>query len=236
MEGTAETSASRGRSVAGLALLGGLLLAAILVPFFLWEERIATATAAFLQAPHSRWLMAVALAGLLAADILLPVPSSLVNLAAGSLLGLWGGTAVAWVGLMASTVAGYLLGQGASGTALRRLVGSHEGRVARAHVSYGDWGLVVCRGVPVLAEASVVLAGFNRMPFQRFLAVCALSNLGIAAAYSAIGAYALDTGSFLLAFAGAVCVPALGLFLTRTLRAEGSPPRAWKPPPRVRPR
>ncbi len=207
------------RAVAGWTVLGGLLLAAILVPFFLWEERLGAATAAFLQMPHSRGLIAVALVGLLAADIVLPVPSSLVNITAGSVLGLWGGTAVSWAGLMMSAVAGYLIGQGASGTALRRLVGNNEGRVARATASYGHWGLVVCRGVPVLAEASVVLAGFNHMPFRRFLAVCALSNLGIAAAYSVIGAYAVDTGSFLLAFAGALCVPALGLFLTRNLRA-----------------
>jgi uncharacterized membrane protein YdjX (TVP38/TMEM64 family) len=200
-------------------VLGGLLLAAILVPFFLWEDRIGAATAAFLQAPHSRWLLAVSLAGLLAADLVLPVPSSLVNVAAGSLLGLWGGTAVSWTGLMVSTVVGYFIGQSASGTALRRLVGSHEERVARAQTSYGQWGLMVCRGVPVLAEASVVLAGFNRMPLRPFLLVCSLSNLGIAVTYSAVGAFAMDTSSFLLACASAVGVPALGVFLTRKLRA-----------------
>ncbi|KFA90824.1 hypothetical protein Q664_25900 [Archangium violaceum Cb vi76] len=220
MERAAEAPVSRERTVAGWTLLGTLLLTAILVPFFLWEERLLAATTAFLQMPHSRGLSAVALAGLLAADIVLPVPSSLVNLAAGSLLGSWVGTAVSWTGLMVSAVVGYLLGQGASATALRRLVGNSEGRAAAVIATHGHWGLMVCRGVPVLAEASVVLAGFHRMPFRRFLAVCALSNLGIATAYSALGAYAVDTGSFLVAFAGAVCVPALGLFLTRKLRAE----------------
>ncbi|HEX5748942.1 MAG TPA: VTT domain-containing protein [Archangium sp.] len=220
MERATEAPVSRARTVAGWTALGALLLTAILVPFFLWEDRIHAATTAFLQMPHSRGWMAGVLAGLLAADIVLPVPSSLVNLAAGSLLGLWAGTAVSWVGLMGSSVAGYLLGQGASATALRRLVGHDEGRAARVTSALGPWALVVCRGVPVLAEASVVLAGFNRMPWRRFLAVCALSNLGIAAAYSAIGAYAVDTGSFLVAFAGAVCVPALGFFLTRGLQAR----------------
>lgn len=220
MERAAEAPVSRERTVAGWMVLGALLLTAILVPFFLWEERLLAATTAFLQMPHSRGLIALALAGLLAADIVLPVPSSLVNLAAGSLLGPWGGTAVSWTGLMVSAVVGYLLGQGASATALRRLVGNSEGRAAAVIAAHGHWGLMVCRGVPVLAEASVVLAGFHRMPFLRFLAVCALSNLGIATAYSALGAYAVDTGSFLVAFAGALCVPALGLFLTRKLRAE----------------
>jgi uncharacterized membrane protein YdjX (TVP38/TMEM64 family) len=219
MGSVAEPQVPKGRTVAGWTVLGGLLLAAILVPFFLWEERIGAATAAFLQGPHSPWLLSAALMGLLAADIVLPVPSSLVNITAGSVLGLWGGMATSWAGLMMSAVAGYFIGQGASGTALRRLVGSSQARAHRAIASYGAWGLMVCRGVPVLAEASVVLAGFNHMPFRRFLAVCALSNLGIAAAYSAVGVYAVDTGSFLLAFAAALCVPALGLLLTRKPRA-----------------
>ncbi|HYO51353.1 TVP38/TMEM64 family protein [Archangium sp.] len=205
--------------MAGWTVLGVVLLAAILVPFFLWEERIHAATSAFLRMPHSRWLIAVALGGLLAADIVLPVPSSIVNTAAGSLLGFWAGAASSWAGLMVSVVVGYFLGWGASGTALRRLVGGNEARVSRAAARHGHWALAVFRAVPVLAEASVVLAGFNRMPFRRFLATCALSNLGLAVTYSAIGAYAVDGGSFLLAFAGAICVPAAGMFLARRLRA-----------------
>lgn len=213
--------ASPGRRVLGWMVLGALLLAAILVPFFLWEDRINAATEAFLREPHARWLIAVVLGGLLAADIVLPVPSSIVNTAAGSLLGFWGGTGAAWAGLMANTVVGYFLGRGASTTALHRLVGSQAVREAQdANVS-GAWALVVFRAVPVLAEASVVLAGFRRMPLRRFLATCALSNLGIAAAYAAIGAYAMDVGSFLLAFAGAIGVPAVGMLLTRRSPRRG---------------
>lgn len=206
---------SMGRAVVGWAVLGTLLLAAILIPFFLWEERINAATETFLREPHARWLLALVLGGLLAADVVLPVPSSIVNTAAGSLLGFWAGTGASWAGLMGSAVGGYVLGRGASATALSRLVGDREQRLTRTAGRHGAWALVVFRAVPVLAEASVILAGFNRMPFRRFVGTCALSNLGIAAAYAAIGAYAMDMGSFLLAFAGAIGVPALGMLLTR---------------------
>ncbi|WP_044187039.1 TVP38/TMEM64 family protein [Hyalangium minutum] len=216
---------TQGRRVLGWAVLGVLLLAAILVPFFLWEDRIAAATEAFLAEPHARWVIAGVLGGLLAADIVLPVPSSIVNTAAGSLLGFWGGVGAAWAGLMVSTVVGYFLGKGASATALHRLVGSQASRGTVAGAD-GTWTLVVFRTVPVLAEASVILAGFRRMPLRRFLVACALSNLGVAAAYSAIGAYAMDVGSFLLAFAGAIGVPALGMLLTRRLKASAAAPSA----------
>lgn len=209
---------TRWRGVLGWTVLGALLMAAILVPFFLWQDRIDAATEAFLREPHARWVIAGVLGGLLAADIVLPVPSSIVNTAAGSLLGFWGGAGAAWAGLMVSTGVGYFLGKGASATALHRLVGSRASRGEAVLGGDGAWTLVVCRAVPVLAEASVILAGFRRMPLRRFLVTCALSNLGIAAAYSAIGAYAVGLGSFLFAFAGAIGVPALGMLLTRSLR------------------
>jgi uncharacterized membrane protein YdjX (TVP38/TMEM64 family) len=214
----------------GWTVLSVLLLSAILIPFFLWEDRINAATSAFLAEPHSRWLIATALGGLLAADIVLPVPSSIVNTAAGSLLGFWAGAAASWTGLMVGAVLGYWMGMGASATALRKLVGGNAERVAHATGRYGDWGLMLCRAVPVLAEASVVVAGFNRMPFRRFLALCALSNLGIAAAYAAIGAYAMDAGSFLLAFAGAICVPGVGMWLARRWRLTRPEPPADQRP------
>jgi hypothetical protein len=53
------------------------------------------------------------------------------------------------------------------------------------------------------------------MPFGRFLVLSALSNFGLAATYSAVGAYSVNAGSFLLAFAGAIGVPAIGMTLTR---------------------
>lgn len=213
----------------GWAVLGVLLLTFILVPFFLWEERITAATAAFLREPHARWLIAMVLGGLLAVDIVLPVPSSIINTAAGSLLGAWAGASTAWAGLMASTVMGYLLGKGASATALHSLLGSEAGQLAQSASRFGPWALAVFRPVPVLAEASVILAGFSRMPFRSFLASCALSNLGIAAVYAAIGAHAMDSGSFLLAFAGAIGVPALGMLLTRLSRLTRESPPAASP-------
>lgn len=221
MEETRQVESSGGRFLVGQVVLGTLLLTCILVPFFLWEERLGEATAALLRAPRSRWWMALVLGGLLAADLALPVPSSLVATAAGSLLGFWGGAGVSWAGLMVGSLAGYWLGRGASATSLRRWVGGSEERVARYIERQGSWALVVCRAVPVLAEASVVLAGFHRMRPLRFVFLCALSNLGLACTYAALGAWAVDAGSFVLAFVSAMVLPAAGMYVTRG--------RGWRP-------
>jgi hypothetical protein len=53
------------------------------------------------------------------------------------------------------------------------------------------------------------------MPWPSFLALAALSNLGISAAYAAVGAWSARVSSFLLAFAGAVLLPLAALLLAR---------------------
>jgi uncharacterized membrane protein YdjX (TVP38/TMEM64 family) len=151
------------------------------------------------------------LAGLLALDVLLPVPSSLVSTAAGAMLGFWGGVASSWLGMTAGCLLGYWLGT-------RAPLSADMERVARARNRYGDLALVLFRAVPVLAEASVLFAGFTRMPRARFLRVTALSNLGISAAYAGAAVYSARKESFLLAFGGAMAIPAAGLLVARLLR------------------
>jgi membrane protein DedA with SNARE-associated domain len=115
---------------------------------------------------------------------------------------------------------GYLLGRGAGGAAIQKLLGpAEEARMAAAARRHGPWLLAVFRAVPVLAEASVIFAGASRMPLRTFLPIVALSNLGVAAAYGAVGALAAEAASFLVVFAASILVPALGLLVARLLRA-----------------
>ena len=78
--------------------------------------------------------------------------------------------------------------------------------------------IVVLRAVPVLAEASVVLAGLSEMPLRRFLFLTGLANLGIAATYAAVGAFAVEANSFLVAFAGSILLPGLAMLSARLFR------------------
>jgi uncharacterized membrane protein YdjX (TVP38/TMEM64 family) len=194
----------------------GLLLAAILVPFFLFGESLEAAAHLFLEAHPPDWQVALVLSGLLAGDIVLPVPSSLVSTAAGALLGFWGGTAASWAGMMVASGLGYQIGARAGESALRRMAGeSAVARLAGLAASHGHWFLLAFRAVPVLAETSVVFAGASHMSRRGFFTTAALANLGISATYAAIGASAVRTGSFLLLFAGMVLLPALALWLVR---------------------
>ena len=189
------------------------MLAAILIPFFLWEEPILAWFETWRTATPSAAVAAL-LAALLAADILLPVPSSLVSTAAGALLGFVPGALVSWAGMTAGSLIGYALGRGAASSA-RWLPGADRARLEHARARYCDWVVIVFRSVPVLAEASAVFAGASGMARGRFLTLAALANLGISLAYAGAGAFAAGRESFLLAFAAAVALPGLAMLLLR---------------------
>jgi membrane protein DedA with SNARE-associated domain len=147
------------------------------------------------------------------------------------LLGFGWGSTVVWTGMTAGCVIGYATGARGSGAA-RRFIG--EDGIARASAlmeRYGDLTLVLCRPVPVLAEASVVFAGLVRADYGRFVRLTAASNLGIAAGYAAVGAFSrhLDAYSFLVAFLGALLLPGLFILVSRRTygrTAADSGPRA----------
>jgi membrane protein DedA with SNARE-associated domain len=136
-----------------------------------------------------------------------------------SLLGAgWGGASVA-LGMTLGGWLGYALGRWGGEPLARRVAGAAElARAARVMDRFGGWLLLVCRGVPVLAEASTLLAGATRLDPLRFGVVTALGNLGLALAYSLIAVLEL-TGyaAWLLPLSFGVAVPALALLALRGL-------------------
>jgi uncharacterized membrane protein YdjX (TVP38/TMEM64 family) len=204
------------------AIIWIVLIAIVLVPFFLFEETFNAYADRIARGEGSTAFAALAIGGLLALDVFLPVPSSIVSTAAGVLLGFWRGSAVVWIGMTIGCLIGYAVGRRSTPLA-RRLVGPDGlDRAARLADRYGPWAVVLCRPIPVLAEATVVFAGLVRAPLRRFLVLTGWSNLGIAVGYAAIGAFSMRVESFLLAFIGAIAVPGLALLVAK-LASAGVP-------------
>ena len=197
------------------AVLWVLLIGVVLVPFVLFEDQFNALAAQITGGGVSRAVAASAIFALLALDVFLPVPSSLVATAAGVLLGFVAGAAVVWLGMTAGCLLGYFLGRRASAGAAW-IVGRESLRRAEDLMRrYGDLALVICRPVPVVAEASIVFAGVARAPMTRVLWLTALANLGIAAGYAAFGAFSMRMDSFVAAFVGALALPAVALGISR---------------------
>jgi uncharacterized membrane protein YdjX (TVP38/TMEM64 family) len=205
-------------------VVSAVLLAAILVPFVLFEDWFNELAGHLMRREAPAWSVAGAIVGLLAADVFLPIPSSVVAVASGLLLDFWRGAAAVWAGMMAGCLFGYGFGAGASAAARRFVGGAGMANAERLSTRYGDYAIILCRPVPVLAEASVIVAGIVRRPLGRFLNLTAWSNLGVAMGYSAIGAFSMRLDSFLLAFLGSLAVPGLAILISRLWFARGQLP------------
>jgi uncharacterized membrane protein YdjX (TVP38/TMEM64 family) len=138
------------------------------------------------ELPGERWLSAVdqdALlfgltgAGLLAADVLLPIPSSIMGTMLGARLGFLTGLGWCWVGLMLGNLLGYLTG--------RLLLSRFGDRLPQAPTLMV---LFLSRPVPVFAEAVTFTAGAERMPLRHFAAAAGSGNLVYALALTGNGA------------------------------------------------
>lgn len=127
--------------------------------------------------------------GLLVADVVLPVPSSIVMVAHGAAFGAVAGAALSVAGGTGAAYAGWLLGRRAD--PLRRWVSDDER--ARAERLLRRWGLlavVVTRPVPLLAETVAIAAGTARLSPAKVVAAAALGTLPVAVAYALAGAAA----------------------------------------------
>ncbi len=207
----AKPSPSPGSRRLRWTVLWVILIATVLLPFLLFERQFEQLATWLAQGHASGWATAAAIGALLALDVFLPVPSSIVSTGAGVLLGFWKGTLVIWIGMNFGCAIGYLFGAYAAAPA-RRLVGIDGlARAGKVMEQYGLWAMVVCRPIPVLAESSVVFAGLVKSPLAPFLWLTTLADLGIALAYAAVGAFSMRAGSFLLTFAGAIALPGVAL-------------------------
>ncbi len=191
-----------------------IVLAFIIVPFVLLEDASEVISRDILRDKRNSAIVALLGAGLLAADSILPVPSSIVATAMGALFGTAAGTAINVVGLTAGCALAYWIGRALRGFNRAKLHRGDYNAVAVLMHRYGDIALVLCRAVPVLAEASVILAGTFRLPVWRVIGMTALANLAVGGLYAAIGATAVQLPA-VGAFALALLLPGLafGIFV-----------------------
>lgn len=183
-------------------------LAVPIVPFALWGAPLERAITRWAGDAADRPEAALLVAGVLAVDVFLPVPSSLVSTVGGAKLGFLAGTLASWLGMTAGAALGLAVARRWGTPLARWLAGDDElERLSTVAKRYGVQTLVFMRPLPVVAEAAVLLLGASRVPWHRVAWPLALSNLGVAAAYSAAGNLALARSALPLAMALSVALP-----------------------------
>lgn len=154
---------------------------------------------------HGPWAAGVSIA-LLAGDIFLPVPSSVVMTLNGQLFGLAGGAGVSFAGSMLAWIGCYWLGR-LFGWGVAKKKDDAADPVAGRLRRYGVLLLIATRPVPILAELTAATAGVARMGWWRFLAGAAAGTAPICLLYAWVGWRSNDLADSFVALAVAVGLP-----------------------------
>ena len=183
-----------------------LLIVAAMMAFFLLSFLMVEALGIPLLADPGPWmghggvLAAVLGVSLLIADVLLPVPSSLVMVAHGALFGVVMGTFLSLLGSVGAALFGFAIGR-RGGKLLARVVPPEErARADRMLARWGTLAVVVTRPVPILAETVAIMAGASPLGWGRTALAALIGSLPPALLYALTGATVANFQSTSLMF------------------------------------
>jgi uncharacterized membrane protein YdjX (TVP38/TMEM64 family) len=164
-----------------------------------------------------RWIVhagggsAATIIALLAADLFLPIPSSLVMVLSGAAFGVIWGALLSLVGSVGGEWLGFELVRSYGRRASANIVGDDEiDRLSRVFARHGAAAVAVTRALPVVMETMSVVAGLSTMTRRVFLLASFLGTAPIVLVYAYAGAVSRQTGSLVPATVMLVAVAALG--------------------------
>ena len=193
-----------------------LLAAASLIFFFTILFLIMEALGIPLLSDPTPWMkdggvVAAALGvGLLIADVVLPVPSSLVMVAHGALFGVVIGTLLSLTGSVGAALFGFAIGRRGGRFLERTVTPSERARANNLLARWGALAIIVTRPVPLLAETVAIMAGASSLTWGSVALASLIGSLPPALLYALTGAAVANFQSTSLMF-GLVLLVA-GLF------------------------
>lgn len=184
----------------------------VIVVFMAYDSLETQFTTILSNLEQYQWQFALVSFFILSADILLPVPSSIVMYMNGYVLGIIGGSLVSLVALLLGSVIGYYLGKLTS-------MGVKANREERAKLflqKYGALAILITRGIPILAESICVVCGYNKMPLKQYFLLNAIGYIPLCLLYAIFGQAGYDSNNFLLSFVLSLLVSAAFWFFGKT--------------------
>ena len=163
-----------------------LYLSLFIIPFVLFGNLFEEFAQVFLNSGNSDAAVTFVAALLLAGDPVLPTPSSVVATLLATRIGLIPAAIVNGAALSAACILGYIIGRFGAGAFAR-----HGKRLPQGFVEWvkrhGLVATLLCRPVPVLAEASLIMAGAAKHEPVRLLGWCCVTQMALGAAYAFAG-------------------------------------------------
>jgi uncharacterized membrane protein YdjX (TVP38/TMEM64 family) len=173
---------------------------------------------------------AIAVVALLAADLFLPIPSSIVMVLSGAAFGVFWGGLLSLVGSVGGEWLGFELVRQYGRSASARIVGDEEiERLSRVFARHGAAAVAVTRALPVVMETMSVVAGLSTMNRRTFLLASFIGTGPIVFVYAWAGAVSRQTGNALPAVIMLMAVAAFGWILYRARVSDRSVSSTYSP-------
>jgi len=219
-----------------------LLIMASMIAFFLVLFFVVEALGVPLLADPTPWMrrggVAAAALGvsLLIADVLLPVPSSLVMVAHGALFGVLTGTFLSLLGSLGAALFGFAIGR-RGGSLLERIVSVYErNRADQILARWGALAIVITRPIPLLAETVAIMAGASSsLGWGRMALAALVGSLPPALLYALTGAAVANLRSTSLMFGVVLLVTGSFWLIARLLEPHLKARKKCRDPQRLTP-
>jgi membrane protein DedA with SNARE-associated domain len=204
-----------------------LFLSLFIIPFVLLGQRTEEFARSFLENDGNDKLAMLVAGALLAGDPVLPTPSSVVGTMLAAKTGFWPAALVNAFSLSLACVIGFALGRG-GGAAMARVGRDFPPEFVDWVRRHGLVAVLLCRPVPVLAEASLILAGAAKHEPRRLLLWCSILQTCLGVTYAFVGSgwgqgswdnVAIIVGSVGIPVLAAIIV-AISISLTRKAKAD----------------
>lgn len=151
------------------------------------------------------WLLGIVL---LMADILFPIPGTVVMSALGVVYGFWIGGLLSSIGAMFAGMMGYGVGRFFDEKFARRWLGERDFEKGKSLFERsGAWVVAMSRALPILPEVIACMAGLLRMPFGKFVIALACGSVPMGFLFAWIGAIGREQPAW--GFAFSIGVPAV---------------------------
>jgi uncharacterized membrane protein YdjX (TVP38/TMEM64 family) len=182
-----------------------LIIAAMVVFFLLLFLAVEALGVPLLKDPtpwmkHGGMLAASLGVSLLIADVLLPVPSSLVMVANGSLFGVVAGTLLSLLGSVGAALFGFAIGRRGGGLLNRVVTLQEQERINRLLARWGTLAIVLTRPVPLLAVTVAIMAGASALGWGQVAVAALVGSFVPALLYALTGAAVANFQSTALMF------------------------------------